>query len=546
MIQYINQIAKTKNIGISLLLLLAGIGKIIAQPGHDTTLALIKNEKWWGGAVSFGQNMPMGTTLFSFDLNGDGSGNQSSPLLISNKGRWIWSNEPFRYTFTPDSLRIDKTHALIRSGKYGNTLKDAYQYCSQQFFPSTGLWPDSLLITAPQYNLWIELMYNPNQKDISNYAQQVIENNYPPGVLMIDDNWSNYYGEFEFNKEKFPDAKQLITALHSSGFKVMLWICPFISPDSEAFRELAAKKLLLLDNGGDSSLGWEKLHKPLLIEWWNGYSACLDLTNPEARHWLKGKLDALQKNYGVDGYKLDAGDAYFYASPRLVSYKKVSANEHSLEWARVGLSYTLNEYRAMWKMGGQSLVQRLSDKSHSWNDLQALIPQTIAQQLQGHTFTCPDMIGGGNFVSFLPVSKIDQQLIVRSAQCHALMPMMQFSVAPWRILDLQHQQAVKKAVAIRQAYLPYILRSVGAGAADGSPVLKPLEFDYPNQGYDAIKDQFLLGDSLMIAPVVTNSDQREVVFPKGKWKYKNQVIKGPVKKTFTVGLDELLLFEKQK
>ncbi len=116
------------------------------------------------------------------------------------------------------------------TGKSGKTLKDAYMDASQLFFPPSGRWPDSLLVKAPQYNLWIELMYNPNQKDVLNYAKQVLANGMPAGVLMIDDNWSNYYGHFDFDREKFPDAKALTDELHGMGFKVMLWICPFISP----------------------------------------------------------------------------------------------------------------------------------------------------------------------------------------------------------------------------------------------------------------------------------------------------------------------------
>ena len=57
-------------------------------------------------------------------------------------------------------------------------------------------------------------MYNPNQKDVLNYAKQVLANGMPAGVLMIDDNWSNYYGHFDFDKEKFPDAKAMIDELH--------------------------------------------------------------------------------------------------------------------------------------------------------------------------------------------------------------------------------------------------------------------------------------------------------------------------------------------
>ncbi|MEO6916396.1 MAG: glycoside hydrolase family 31 protein [Chitinophagaceae bacterium] len=507
-------------------------------------LSLLANERWWGGASTFGDKMPMGKDKFSFNLYGDASQNQSVPLLISSEGRWLWSEEPFRYSFRNDSLLVDQTHGKIVTGRNGSSLREAYQYSSKRFFPPSGKWPDSLLITAPQYNLWIELMYNPTQKDVLTYAQNVLTDGLPPGVLMIDDNWSNYYGEVDFNKEKFPDARKLMDELHADGFKTMVWICPFISADSKVFRELSDKKLLLLDNEGNKSISWNKAKKPLLIHWWNGYSACLDLTNPAAQQWLKDKLTMLQKTYGVDGFKLDAGDAYFYDNPNLLSYKKASPNEQSEAWAEIGLAFQLNEYRAMWKMGGQPLVQRLADKEHSWPALKLLIPNTMAQQLAGYTFTCPDMIGGGQFTSFLPGKTIDQKLIVRSAQVHALMPMMQFSVAPWRILDATHFAAVKKSVEIRQHYLPRLMKVMQVAAQTGEPALRPLEYNFPHQGFIEIKDQFMLGEDLMIAPVITKEDTRQVVFPKGKWRYKNQTIAGPVSKTFDVQLDEILMFEK--
>lgn len=295
----------------------------------DTSLKLLPGEGWWGGVVNDGVKMPFTKTSYSFNLYGNDAGNQSVPLLISNMGRYIWSEKPFRFTFRNDSLIIDKTYGTIIIGNSGKTLKEAYMEASRKFFPSSGLWPDSLLVKAPQYNLWIELMYNPNQKDVLNYAKQVLANGMPAGVLMIDDNWSNYYGHFDFDRAKFPDPGVLIDELHALGFKVMVWICPFISPDSPVYRELSSKKLLLLDSQGKKGATWNNTSKPLILSWWNGYSACLDLSNPNAQTWLKEKLDFLQNEYGVDGYKLDAGDAHYYTSPDLVSFKTVLPNDHS-------------------------------------------------------------------------------------------------------------------------------------------------------------------------------------------------------------------------
>lgn len=529
------------------LLLFAASIRICAQtPASAIQLPLLGDEQWWGGAVHYGHQMPFGKgSSFSFNLYGDPSNNQSAPLLLSNKGRWVWCDEPFRFSFQNDTLRVSaQSGDTIQYGTAGNNLASAYKHASAHFFPSSGKWPDSLLITAPQYNLWIELLYNPNQKDVLDYADKVLQNGWPAGVLMIDDNWFNYYGELDFDKAKFPAAKKTIDQLHAKGFKVMLWICPFISPDSKEYRELQSKKYLLLDNEGDENKAWQSARKPLLIKWWNGYSACLDLTNPGAKQWLMDKLHFLQKEYGVDGFKLDAGDPYFYNSKALVSYKKVSPNDHCTEWAKIGLEFPFNEYRAMWKMGGEPLVQRLADKNHTWGDLQTLIPNTIAQQLLGYTFTCPDMIGGGNFESFLPGSKINQKLIVRSAQVHALMPMMQFSVAPWRILDLVHLGAVNEAVKLRQAMLPNIMAAMRHAAQTGEPALQSLAYAYPGKSYEHIKDQFMMGADMLVAPVVTEKDERTVVLPPGDWYYQNKKWKGGKTYRINVALNELPVFIK--
>lgn len=513
---------------------------------RDTTLTLLPGEGWWGALVNEGHKMPFGKKDFTFNLYGDNDGNQSVAFLISNKGRYIWSGQPFRFSFNNDRLTIDKATGPVVCAKSGSTLREAYLDASKKYFPSSGIWPDSLLVISPQYNLWIELQYNPNQKDVLNYAMQVVRNGWPAGVLMIDDNWTNYYGQFDFDRVKFPDPGALIKQLHGMGFKVMLWICPFITADSPTFRELEEKKLLLLDNEGNKNAEWKDISKPLIMNWWNGYSAHLDLTNPEAIKWLKGKLNYLQSEYGVDGFKLDAGDINDFVSDHLVSFRKVIPADYCYAWNSIGLDYPLNEYRATWKMGGQPLVERLRDKYHTWEDVQKLIPHTIVQQLIGYTFTCPDMIGGGDNTSFLPGSKLDQKLIVRSAQCSALMPMMQFSAAPWRVLDSAHFAAVKEIVSLRQKYLPYIMQVLRNSAKTGVPALRSLEYEFPGQNYMNISDQFMLGDILMVAPVVTPEDTRKVTIPGGKWRHNNKIIRGPAVITCTAPLNELLIFENVK
>ncbi len=411
----------------TVVLLVIGLFQLTAS-ADNRVIPLMEGEQFWGGCVTDGRAMPFRATNFERDLHGDTRGNQAQPLLISNKGRYVWCDEPFEFKFDDQSLTVQSGSGEVEFGKAGDSLRDAYRHVSRTYFPSTGEMPDEMLFIKPQYNTWIELIYDQREDRIRQYADDILANGFPAGVLMIDDNWQEDYGVWEFHPGRFQDPKEMMRRLHDQGFKVMLWICPYFSPDCETFRLLNKKGYFLKDKRGGT----------YICKWWNGYSASLDLTNPEAVKYFQGRLSYLVDEYGVDGFKLDAGDARAYKDPNIKAREAISPNEFSKRWAALGLPFKLNEYRACWKLAGQALAQRLRDKGHNWQDLQQLIPDALAQGLMGYAFMCPDMIGGGEYSFFYndPDKPLDQELIVRSAQCSALMPMMQFSVAPWRVCTL--------------------------------------------------------------------------------------------------------------
>ena len=503
---------------------------------------------WYFGVISLGEKMPL-ADAFNADMNGDVYGNQLQPLILSDQGDVIWSEYPYRISYAKKNLVVLSDSSKIIKSKAGSSLKQSFLFARKNYFAKTDSLPDSDFFLEPQYNTWIELTYDQNQEDILKYAHAIIDNGLPPGILMIDDTWQQDYGVWDFNPARFNDPRGMMNELHQLGFKIMLWICPFVSPDSAVYRKLNEESAFLMTKGIEKdrdSLNREDIENrnALMVHWWNGVSAVLDLSNPVAIKWFKGRLDYLQNEYGIDGFKFDAGDASYYVGGE--SYGNVSANDQTELFGKIGLDYPLNEYRAMWKMGGQPLVERLRDKEHSWEDLQKLIPQMALAGLMGYPYSCPDMIGGGQFTSFSQGAKIDEELIVRSAQSHVLMPMMQFSVAPWRILDETHFGAVKKAVAIRQKFSKYILEMAKVTARTGEPILRPLEYDFPHQGYAMIKDEFLLGEKILVAPVLEKgATARTVIIPKGNWKsFQGKKIKGPKTIKIQVGLDDLPYFEK--
>ncbi len=470
------------------------------------------NEFWYGMAANHGIQFPLNRgSQYDLDLRINPTGNQVAPLLLSSDGRYVWSEEGFVLHVTDGTMRITEAADDLRLHEGYGTLRKAFQAAAAAHFPADGRLPPRNFFTKPQYNTWAELIYDQNQKDILKYAHGILDHGLPPGILMIDDNWNRDYGNWEFDRAVFPDPKGMVDELHGMGFEVMLWSCPFISPDCANFRELEAAGSLVRNKDGSVAIK----------RWWNGYSAVLDMSNPKDVAWYNRQCRRLMDTYGIDGFKFDAGDANFYRSDD-VTHAPVTPNGQSELWAKLGCDYPYNEYRACFKAAGLPLVQRLCDKAHRWvNGVDLLVPSALAQGILGYAFSCPDMIGGGSFVDFLPgAPSLDGELFVRYAQCAALMPMMQFSAAPWRVLDAEKAALCVEAAKLHIRFADLIYTYAEKAAKANEPIIRYMEYQFPHEGLAACKDQFMLGDNILVAPVWHSGErERAVMLPKGQWKY---------------------------
>jgi alpha-glucosidase len=111
-------------------------------------------------------------------------------------------------------------------------------------------------------------------------------------------------------------------------------------------------------------------------------------------------------------------------------------------------------------------------------------------------------------------------------------------------LDGVHLDAVKKAVNIRMQFTAYIDKLIRESAINGEPAVRSLEYVFPNQGFEKIKDQFMLGDKFMITPMVEKGSSRKVIFPAGTWKGDDgSVTHGPATLEIKVPVERLPVFE---
>lgn len=172
---------------------LYSVFSVMAQR-YETIVAPLNDEKWWGGLVALGSRMPFASTTEWYDLGKVNLNNQIVPLLLSSEGRYVWSEQPFCFRLQNDTLILRSDYIELNAVSAGTTLKDAYLAASAVYFPPSGNIPTDLFFSKPQYNTWIELMYNQNQADIEKYAWDILTNGFPTGIFMIDDNWQKYYG----------------------------------------------------------------------------------------------------------------------------------------------------------------------------------------------------------------------------------------------------------------------------------------------------------------------------------------------------------------
>ena len=485
-----------------------------------TETPLLAGECWWGGAGGDGQSQPYGL-CDSPRIDLHVHGNTSSPLLVSSCGRYVWSEKPFAYAFKDGALVIESFDEKVEPVVAGKTLKDAYLAAARAHLRFDGRTPPDVFFSRPQWNNWMEIfLCGVNQKAADDYTRELAESGFPCGVYIMDGGWLSHQGSYEFYEKDFPDPKGLFERIRAQGWTPLIWTAHFVSPDSREYKRLRYNPRL----GGLDYLAYRARpgsRDAAVVRWWSGISAVYDLTKPEANAFYAKTLHAFADRYGISGFKFDAGDARFFvedcrfhdASAEPIDYARLYAELAARE-------FPCHEIRVSWKCGGLPLVTRLNDRAHAWTGPGAqdtVIPQVVAAGLLGCPYVVADMVGGGLEVSFVG-REIDEKLFVRSAALQSLLPMMQFSLLPTRRLSPEGARLCRAFADLHVAFAPYILEQVRHAAKTGEPIVRPIEYEFPAQGFNRPLQQFMLGDRYLVAPVVAEDDSKAVELPRGRWR----------------------------
>jgi alpha-glucosidase (family GH31 glycosyl hydrolase) len=366
---------------------------------------------------------------------------------------------------------------------------------------------------TPLWNSWAQFYTNVDQSGFLDYVRRLHAAGEPGHTMSLDDGWMSHYGDFTFNS-KFPDPKAMSDEVHELGYRFGLWVTLWINLDADNYK-VAADKGYLLKSKEDPSM-------PCTVTWWNGRAGIVDLGNPDARAWYAGRLQALRRTYGVDGFKFDTrffdetcAPAQGYTANDYVKLGAQLTDQFDQQGVGVRIHWTGSQ-----KYG---FVTREIDKGTDWASLRAAVHQDLAISTIGYPFVETDMVGGSE--GRPPPSK---EVLIRWAQAAAAMPIVYSSTSPVRVYDHVNKKWVEydpqtarlyaRALDIHKRLSPYIQAQVQRTLKTGDPIMQPLFFDYPSDpAAYTIGDEWLLGDSLLAAPLLSEGTTRDVHLPPGAW-----------------------------
>jgi alpha-glucosidase len=110
-----------------------------------------------------------------------------------------------------------------------------------------------------------------------------------------------------------------------------------------------------------------------------------------------------------------------------------------------------------------------------------------------------------------------------------------------------HLRLSREAALLHAKMGSYILRLAQQAAKDGEPIVRHMEYAFPNEGFESSDDQYMLGDKFLVAPMVDRGESRTVKLPKGTWvDDQGKKYKGGQTVSVIVPLNRLLYFTWQK
>lgn len=456
----------------------------------------------------------------------------SVPFVISSKGYGLLWNNPAvgEAAFAKNETRFHVESTM--QVDYWITAGDTPAEIEENYAAVTGTVP-----MMPEFAMgfWQCKLRYQTQEELLSVAREYYQRKIPVSVIVIDFfHWKNQ-GEWDFDPEYWPDPEAMAEELHSMGMKLMVSVWPTVDPCTEHYQEMKERDLLVRTDKG----------LPAVMDCF-GMEGFMDATNPETQEFI---WECCKKSYfdkGVDLFWLDEAepeytkadfDIYrYYDGPALEC-----ANEYPVRYAQAfyhgmkaeGVENPINLIRCAWA-GSQKYgaLAWSGDVPSTFTYLKNQVMAGIHMGLAGISWWTADIGGfhGGNindpnfqellarwfqFGTFCPVMRLHGDRDPHSVPLGTTGGGMCASGAGNEVWSYPEklEEMMTDYILLRERMKPYIQEAMQEAHEKGTPVIKPLFYDFPKDERAWTEEgMYLFGHDILVAPVTDAGAEMKMVY----------------------------------
>lgn len=438
------------------------------------------------------------------------------PFFVTNAGYGVFVDDPGLVSFEVAAENVSRVQFSVAGQSlryfliYGPTPKQILR----KYTALTGRPPR---VPAWSYGLWLSTSFTTSYDEatVGEFVDGMAERNLPLSVFHFDCFWMRELNwcDFEWDRRAFPDPRGMLARLKTRGLRICVWINPYVGQRSPLFAEGRARGYLLKRANGDV---WQ-------WDLWQPGLAVVDFTNPEAREWWAGKLDALL-DVGVDCFKSDFGEriptdvVYFDGSDpeRMHNYYTHLYNETVFELLRKrrGEGEAVVFARSATAGGQRFPVHWSGDSESTFEALAANLRGGLSLGMSGFGHWSHDI---GGFEGTPDAELFKRWIAFGLLSSHSRLHGHDSYRVPWRF-DEESVEVLRRFVRLKMRLMPYIAGAARQASTEGVPVMRAMVLEFPGDpACTHLERQYMLGGDLLVAPVLAATGEVTYYVPEGTW-----------------------------
>jgi alpha-glucosidase len=364
------------------------------------------------------------------------------------------------------------------------------------------------------------------QDDVLDVGRSYRERRIPCDVLWLDIGYMDGYRVFTWDREKFPDVRDMIARMTADKFRLVTIVDPGVKAEAgyAVFDDGRKRNVFCKTDGGQLYSG----------QVWPGRTVFPDFPRAEARAWWSD-LNVRHVRDGVAGIWIDMNEpATGTIEPFAMRFDRDGANHpHERYHNQYALLMALATFEGLCRANpgarpfilsraGFAGIQRyaaqwLGDNVSDWEHLRLSVPMAMGLGISGQPFVGADIPGfSASPTPELAVRWIQYGALTPFCRCHNELG--ERDQYPWSF-GPGVEKRFRAALELRYRLLPYIYSSFVMASESGDPIQRPLVYDFQHDPHAReTDDAYLLGDALLVAPVLgPGQTARHVYLPQGTW-----------------------------